>query len=221
MHARREELLMLLDRAPVDQRVADHVQQCAQCAAEIATMARTRDALRALPPLQPPPQAWDRVRAAMSEEPKQSRATRTRSWAVALASAAGVAAVAVAITSMVVRSNPPTGTNEAGPRVAATLLEPDGLRTSARRDDLAVLMQQSRELEAVLQALPARPHVERVSMAATLDTIEARIQWLDSQLTYAGEELDEAQAQRLWSERVELMDSLVKVRYAQTGQAVF
>jgi len=220
MHVRREELLMLLDRAPVDRRVADHVQQCAQCAAEIATMERTRDALRALPPLQPPPQAWARVRAAMSEESKQPRTTRMRSRAVALASAAGIAAVAVAITSMIVRSDPPNGAHESEPRVAVARLEPDGMHAQVR-NDLAALMQQSRELEAALQALPARPHVERVSMAATLDTIEARIQWLDSQLTYAGEELDEAQAQRLWSERVELMDSLVKVRYAQTGQAVF
>jgi hypothetical protein len=52
----------------------------------------------------------------------------------------------------------------------------------------------------------------------TIDTIEDRIQWLDFQLTSADDgALDEEQSRRLWSERVTLMDSLVKVRYAEGG----
>jgi hypothetical protein len=51
-----------------------------------------------------------------------------------------------------------------------------------------------------------------------IDTIEERIQWLDFQLSDAPDSgLNERQTQRLWSERVELMDSLVKVRYAEGG----
>jgi len=93
---------------------------------------------------------------------------------------------------------------------------------SAPRDDLARLIEQSRELDELLHILPHRPTVERVSTAATLDTIEERIQWLDVRLSYASDDdLSETQAQRLWRERIELMDSLVKVRYAQTGQATF
>jgi len=49
--------------------------------------------------------------------------------------------------------------------------------------------------------------------------MEERIQWLDYQLSYAGPTVDPAQVQRLWRERVELMDSLVQVRYAQARTA--
>jgi hypothetical protein len=80
------------------------------------------------------------------------------------------------------------------------------------------LVAQSRRLEDLLQQLPERPRIERVSTAAMIDTIEERIQWLDFQLSDAPDSgLNERQTQRLWSERVELMDSLVKVRYAEGG----
>lgn len=84
------------------------------------------------------------------------------------------------------------------------------------------LVAQSQELEHLLQALPERPHIERVSTAATIDAIEQRIQWLDWQLSYAPDAgLSEEQARQLWRERVELMDSLVKVRYAQAHRTWF
>jgi hypothetical protein len=61
-----------------------------------------------------------------------------------------------------------------------------------------------------------------VSTAATIDTIEQRIQWLDFQLSNAPDgDLSEEQSRRLWRERVELMDSLVKVRYAEAGSLWF
>jgi hypothetical protein len=70
----------------------------------------------------------------------------------------------------------------------------------------------------LLQRLPERPRIERVSTAAMIDTIEDRIQWLDFQLSDASDSgLNEEQTRRLWRERVELMDSLVKVRYAEGG----
>ena len=58
-------------------------------------------------------------------------------------------------------------------------------------------------------------------MAATIDSIEQRVQWLDRQLVVRPDAgLNEAQAYQLWRERVELMDSLVKVRYAEGGSDV-
>ena len=84
------------------------------------------------------------------------------------------------------------------------------------------LVAQSRQLDDLLQDLPQRPSVERIAMAATLDSIEERIQWLDVQLSFASTaDLNETQAQRLWRERVDLMDSLVKVRYAEAGSLRF
>jgi hypothetical protein len=80
------------------------------------------------------------------------------------------------------------------------------------------LVARSQQLEDLLQRLPERPSIERVSTAAMIDTIEDRIQWLDFQLSDAPDSgLNEEQTRRLWRERVELMDSLVKVRYAEGG----
>jgi len=80
------------------------------------------------------------------------------------------------------------------------------------------LVARSQQLEDLLQKLPDRPRIERVSTAAMIDTIEDRIQWLDFQLSDARDSgLNEEQTRRLWRERVELMDSLVKVRYAEGG----
>ena len=68
------------------------------------------------------------------------------------------------------------------------------------------LVAQSQQLEQILRTLPQRPQVERVSTAATIDTIEQRIQWLDFQLSNAPEaDLSEEQSWQLWRERVELM----------------
>lgn len=84
------------------------------------------------------------------------------------------------------------------------------------------LVEQSRELDEILQYLPQRPSVERVAMAGTIDTLEQRIQWLDVQLSYVPDSgLNEVQAYRLWRERVDLMDSLVKVRYAESSRLAF
>ena len=59
-------------------------------------------------------------------------------------------------------------------------------------------------------------------MAATIDSIEQRVQWLDQQLSYAPEGgLNEAQTYQLWRERVDLMNSLVKVRYVEGGPMSF
>lgn len=101
-----------------------------------------------------------------------------------------------------------------GSRVPQAPLAP--LAAQPREPTLDQLVAQSRQLDDLLQELPLRPRAERVVQAATLDTLEQRIQWLDFQLSFEAEaELNPEQARSLWRERVDLMDSLVKVRYAQ------
>ena len=57
----------------------------------------------------------------------------------------------------------------------------------------------------------------RASTAGTIDELEESIARVDYRLYYGAErELTPVQAQRLWQERVDLMNSLVRVRYAQT-----
>jgi hypothetical protein len=82
--------------------------------------------------------------------------------------------------------------------------------------ELQQLRARSMALEAVLAAMPARPTVVRADSAWSIDTLEAQVQWLDHQLS-VGEGTDatpEDEAQ-LWRERVEVMNSLVQLRYAE------
>lgn len=205
MHARLDQLLSLRDGAPVDAQIRDHVQQCATCLREVARLTQTRVDLQSLPAIERAADLWPQIEARMQQRPQRRRG-------VGIAAALVLAATgAVAFVSSRNASIAPEST----PQVAATM-------PSVATNDVEQLIAQSRELEELLAYLPERPHVERMSTAATVDSLEQRIQWLDWRLAYQSDgELDELQARRLWSERVDLMDSLVKVRYAQSAPMVF
>jgi hypothetical protein len=210
MHASFSELLSLRDAEPTEAHVAQHVDQCPRCARELQQLSNARSRLRELPQFDAPPGAWSRIsrRVAATGE----KTARTHRMAGAVAAAVGL----FAITILVIRDD--------GRETAAVVEREPGKSSAAAPSEapVAALIAQSQELEQLLHALPQRPLIERVSTAATLDTIEQRIQWLDFQLSYAPDgSFDDAQAQRLWRERVELMDSLVKVRYAEANRMSF
>jgi hypothetical protein len=206
MHARIDQLLSLRDGEPVDAEVRLHVQHCTQCLAEAALVAKTRARLQELPMFAPPADAWSRI-ATQAQAPQNKRHS--------LRIAAGLLAIFVGVAAFIVIRD-----NAEGPQFVATPMVEE--RAPAADGEMQRLIAQSRELDELLQYLPDRPHVERVSLAATVDSIEERIQVLDWQLAYGSDAgLDQRQAHRLWSERVELMDSLVKVRYAETAPMSF
>jgi hypothetical protein len=204
MHASIDHLLSLRDGQPVDVATAAHVEQCSHCSAELRKLRETQAKLQSLPQLEAP-SSFSEIQLAMARPlaaPRRVRSARLVA-AVAFVTLTGIFFVALrdeTVPSVVERSLPPArapGHSEEQP------------------EDLVA---QSRHLEDLLQRLPERPRIERVSTAATIDTIEQRIQWLDFQLSDARDSgLNQAQTQRLWRERVELMDSLVKVRYAEGG----
>ena len=210
MHLRTEELLSIRDGV-FDAEWRAHLERCAECSAHLEALERTRKRLCELPMIEPTV-SWSDVQLRSSEASPVTRtasARRTRAL-IGFAMAASVAMIALLIGT----HRDDTAVTDA-PEVLATTSDRDAATTVP----LAALIERSRRLDALLQTMPARPHVERVSMAATLDTMEERVQWLDYQLAYAGDELAPNQSQRLWQERVELMDSLVKVRYAQARTA--
>ncbi len=203
MHAAIHQLLSLRDGEPVDAQIARHVELCPRCSGELARLGRTQQRLQSLPALDPPVQAWQQIAARMHapEVPRRSRVA----WAMV------VAVVVAVVSGLVIRefSSP----IEEMP--AVRLQAPSG-PVASPEIPIDQLVAQSQELDQILQYLPERSVVERVALAATIDTIEARVQWLDQQLSYAQDTgLDDTQATALWRERVDLMDSLVKVRYAQ------
>jgi hypothetical protein len=204
MHASIADLLSLRDGAPVDARIAQHVETCTDCARDLQQLSLRRAALQRLPQIDAPPESWRAIQERIAVPAR--RGSARRGWFAA----AAVAALAVLAGALVQRAERPS--------VADAALTP----AATRAEPVAELVERSQELERMLQSLPERPRIERVSTVATIDALEQRIQWLDFQLSYAPEEsLDDAQASRLWRERVELMDSLVKVRYAEAGRTSF
>jgi hypothetical protein len=207
MHARIDQLLSLRDGEPVDVEVRIHVQQCAHCQAEAALLANTRTRLFELPTFDPPADMFAQIANRAAQPP----AHRMR-FGVAAAAVAILAAVVGIVAIRDASQSPQLG--DRAPESRTTPVYADA--------EVQSLIAQSRELDLVLQRLPDRPQVERVSLAATVDSIEERIQVLDWQLAYGSDAgLDRSQARRLWSERVELMDSLVKVRYAESAPMAF
>jgi hypothetical protein len=211
MHARIEHLLSLRDGEPVGAELVAHVKSCPICTDELQRLSAIRAEMQALPQFDPPDLAWERIQQTI---PKRATRLPPRKVGFAAAAAALVTLTVIALVARQgdIRSGEQTAT---APKV---LKQP----APADRSHLDELVAQSQQLEQILQTLPERPRIERVSTAATIDTIEQRIAWLDFQLSSAPDgDLSEEQSRRLWRERVELMDSLVKVRYAEAGSLWF
>jgi hypothetical protein len=209
MHAPIDQLLSLRDGEPVDAAAASHVEGCAHCRGTLARLERTTRALRELPALDAPAGSWQRVREAM-DRPAPGLNQR-RLFAVA----AGIVAVlSLSIAFLTSREDEKVVEQETSPELPVVIeVEPAQLNA---------LVARSQQLEGLLQGLPERPRIERVSTVATIDALEQRIQWLDIQLSSAPDVvLSAEQTQQLWTERVTLMDSLVKVRYAEAGRMSF
>jgi len=208
MHASIDHLLSLRDGQPVDAATAAHVEQCARCSAELHKLRETRVKLQSLPQLDAPSSFQEIQRAMVRPAAAPRRLVSARL-------VAGLAFVTLTSIFFVALRD------ETGP-VAEQQTAPVEQQTPSidviETARVPELVARSQQLENLLQNLPERPRIERVSTAAMIDTIEGRIQWLDFQLSDAPDSgLNEEQTRRLWRERVELMDSLVKVRYAEGG----
>lgn len=214
MHARIDQLLSVRDREPVDATVHAHLEQCVSCSTQLGELVRSTEQLHALPQLEPPKLAWQQIAARLPG----TRAPRPR-WHSRHALAAGAAGV-VGLAIVVSQWREPPGLPSAAEQ-AAPVVQP-GLELQSVAASRAQLIQRSRELEEVLQYLPQRRAVQRPGLAVTVDAIEQRVQWLDWRLSEPPETgLNEEQSRVLWRERVTLMDSLVKLRYAQSEGLAF
>jgi hypothetical protein len=203
MHPGIRELLTLRDGAPVAARSAEHVNACRQCGGEIARLKELRSRLRQLPGFAPPPGAWAEIELTLSNpRPIATRALDKRA-ALLIAGLLG-ATLLSALLWQSKRDRPPTN----HPSIRADF-------GSVRAQSLPSLVARSQRLEAMLRSLP-RPAVERAATAAAIDELQVRIQVLDVQLSgVESSDPDRGQAQQLWAARVQLLDSLVGLRYAE------
>jgi hypothetical protein len=201
MHVRIDQLLSIRDGEPVEASVRAHVESCRECSDAVQRLRGIRVRLAALPDAESNPAAWQSVqrRLAARERPPRRRAPVAR--AVAAASIAALALIAT------LYRGGGDATRAAGP----VAIPPPSTSTA-----VTSLLDRSLELEQALAAMPSRPAVERAETSIPIDALQARVQWIDHQLSLADAEGAPAvDAERLWRERVEVMSSLVRLRYVE------
>ena len=197
MHLTTEQLLALRD-GEVAPEPGRHLLQCPECARRVEEMEVLRSALCGLPALEPPAVAWEGI---LAEHRRRQRARQRLAWA-----AAAAALLVMAVT-------------------AGLLLRPTTTRSSAppapRPADLAELMAASRDLEMVLRSPSLRSPVLRPAEAARIVALEDQLALVDTQLVAVQAGPSRERALVLWSDRVELLDQLVRARGRYNGEAGF
>jgi hypothetical protein len=170
--------------------------------------------LHALPDAMPPRIVWQRIRDQADAEGliKQPVSARRSTWFGGIGLAA--AAALVFLLAPGVFETPSTEF----PTEPSIDDEPTN---SSALTGLNALMVQSRQLESDLRALPDEPSVMRASTAVTLSDIEERIAAIDYQLNASGVQMTPEEQEMFWRERVRLMKSLVRLRYAQARLTAF
>ncbi len=231
MHASTEELLSLRDGEAVAETVVSHVDDCEECQGTLGRLSMMKTALRGLPELAPPDDAWQRV---VARHESMAMPRRRRFFPQLVGLAASVVAVAVVLQLLsdpgrrAVRGMPEQSVSGSQP-IAATATspaaaQPAGMNVSmaAGANPLAGLISQSQQLERTLRALPRGPQVVSGGTAGTIGELQDRIAMVDYQMSVAQLDRDDPDvARRLWQERIELMNSLLAVRYAQAQQVSF
>ncbi len=194
---------------PDDDAGTDEDMICGLTADERQTLARE---LRALPDTMPPRVVWTRIREQAAAEGliTASPLRRHRNW---FAGAGLAASVVIAVLLL------PAIDDDPAPQFSAV---PQGeLTNSVPLNVLEALMVESRELESELRALPEEPRVVRLGTQATILELEDRISAIDYQLTDPEVQLTPEEEEIFWRERVRLMKSLVRLRYAQAQRTAF
>jgi hypothetical protein len=195
----------LRDAEPMEAYVAQHVNTCAACSRELERLRGVQRALQSLPTVQAPPY----TPASLALKPNSHR---FRNLSIA-AAAAGVGVIALLIG--LARHPEREYRHLANETLVATAI-PTAAKKAQVDPTIAALVDRSQKLESQLRQLPSRPTVERAGTSTTIDSLESSIQWVDYKLSIANDAgLTEQQAAQLWQNRIHLMDSLVKVRYAE------
>lgn len=204
MHPRIEHLLSLRDGEPVGADVLEHVAQCRACAAALQDVVGLRERLQRLPAVPAAAGGWEAVRQRMTQ---QMSAASRRVLASRIAVAASICVIAVALTWRALD-------DDAAPDAAQALQAPLDIEEALAQDRVAQLQSQSQALEELLSQFGSAPVVERAGAAVPIDTLEAQVQWVDHQLSTGDARAGQA-TERLWRERVDLMNSLVQLRYVE------
>ncbi|MCH7822764.1 MAG: hypothetical protein IIA07_12165 [Proteobacteria bacterium] len=172
-----------------------------------------RRGLNELVDTMPPRIVWRRIREQAEAEGllRRSASRRPSTWFGGIGLAAAVV-LGVIVVPIIMNTSEPEFPTEL-PLTAST----NQVEVTA----LQALMVQSQQLESDLRALPEEPRVLRASMIATISDIEDRIAAIDYQLNDPSFEMKPEEKEIFWRERVRLMKSLLRLRYAQAQRSAF
>jgi len=219
MYARTEDLLKIRDGEPVDASVRAAVDADPKLRAEVERLRKTRDALNALPAFEPPPGVWEKVEA-------QTRIGTAPRWQWLLGGAIA-ASVAVTASLLIIGSPDAPLPPELAPSTTVAVAPAQGsanndLTRSMVTPTYASLVAESARLERLLNGITYQPRLVNAGTAITINGLEDRIATIDERLMYASAYgLQPRQAEALWRERVDLLNALAKVRYAQAQRFGF
>lgn len=202
MHASLEQLISLRDEEPVALEVQQHVRGCEYCARVLNELAAVREGLASLPDPLPPADAWGRIAA-----PRQAGAGFRRRWLPA----AGIGLVASVVAALLV-VNPPLRRSPEAPVTTPV--------NATQAVDIGQLQAQSQYLERAVLELNGNTAAMPVSAdtANTIAALEDNIALVDDEINNAPVQAESnSQLAQLWKKRVDLLQSLAAVRYAQVA----
>ncbi len=191
MHPRDEELIALRD-GEATREVKIHAASCPECSAELDRLRRTTQALRDLPPVRPPFDAWPALRDQIQKPSWSLQAGAV--WAALLL-------VLLSASFLILRreASPPADPVKA-------------MEQQALKEKIEPLKAQSRTLEGVLSAYRKRSQVLSGRTAGTIAYLEDGLAIVDLQLgLLRAEDTEPEKLYRLWQERVRLLNTLVEL----------
>jgi len=177
-----------------------------------------RDSLAALPETMPPRVVWRRIKEQAEAEGLMSnpRSRRPSTWYMG----GGLAAAAMLV--IVILPGRFEATDSATERTDFPVVpEMQASTPTIEVNTLKALMVESRQLESDLRSLPNEPRVVRAGTQATILELEDRIAAIDYQLSESAPQMSPQDQEIFWRERVRLMKSLVRLRYAQAQRTAF
>lgn len=196
------------------------MQDDMNCGLTVAERDSLQRKLRDLPETMPPRAVWQRIEQQARAEGLVGRRPipeRMR-W---LAGAGIAAAVVMAVLNLPFAGSEFGAGQQAADGPGRTVPEYDETADQMRLASINALMVQSQLLERDLMRLPTQPQVMRASTAATIEDLERRIAAIDYQLNHPRIRMTRVQEENFWRARVRLMDSLLRLRYAQAQRMAF
>lgn len=237
MHATIEQLLAIRDREPVDAGVKQHADICLLCRDTLDELRLARDELTRLPEQTPARDHWPAILAQAQRRQQSAHRRRrlVRYGGLGLAASALLATalylnrnvplnpdakptttsvVAVNSTTTVVKTQPAAGSD-------TTVASGKSAGKSTTETDLKKLISRSAQLEAELHALPRRPGIVKASTSDLISGLQDSVALIDYQMNQNAQKLSPSQSRQLWQQRVDLMNSLVNVRYAESQRVAY